>query len=129
MGLLGDAIGAAYNEAQDTFVIEEALAEMDSMCGNEGQHAIIDKGTSTFTRWAENTLRKISQENLQLQLLTTISESAFNGTQDIWGTGEDMIEDQAENDLVEGDEGDVGEKEKHGFAFDGLLGDILDFIF
>lgn len=128
MGFMGifdtiqDILSAGMDKVQDGQAIDDAVNEMYSMAGNEGQEAILDQGMDAFVTWAEEALSSdgVPPGRMSSAVQSAISGSAWEGSSQIWEAGADIVAeevDQMLEDIDEEDESDDGPGGGTGIAF------------
>jgi hypothetical protein len=117
MGFFSDAAQAAYSAEIIAEGIEDAVSEMEGMVGNAGQETIVEQGIDGFYSWAENGANG-TLDSSQLG----ISGEAYDGTSEIWSTGEEIVRDAYDEAGQASEEGDGGDDE------DGSGNPIIDWL-
>lgn len=110
MGLFGsilDILQAGMDIAQDAESIEEAESEMYSMCGNEGQTAILDEGMDGFRSWAEATL-SFNGSGGPLEGYLGIGDEKYFATGEIWEAGQEIVGDEVDS-MLDGGDGELAD--------------------
>lgn len=108
MGFVDDVAEWLIGEAIENEGVQEAVETMYGMVGNAGQQSILDTAMGNFEQWAQ-AVGDGEGDSLDADTLG-ISESAFEGTSEIWATGEDIVysttndEERPEGDSDDGDD-------------------------